>query len=135
LVLFALLALLVVPVMAQEGENVITVEAGDPIVLGVAAVISTDNAPLGEDIVRGVELALDDRPTVTIGEVEFELELDIQDDLCSAEGGQAVANYYISNPQVIGTVGPTCSSACRAAGPVFDSAGYIMISASCTNDQ
>jgi branched-chain amino acid transport system substrate-binding protein len=136
LVLIALLALFVVPAMAQEGENVITVEAGDPIILGVAAVISGEGlAPLGEDIVRGVELALDDRPTVTIGDVEFEIELDIQDDLCSAEGGQAIANYYVSNPQVIGTVGPTCSSACRAAAPVFDSAGYIMISASCTNDQ
>lgn len=135
LILLALLALVVVPSLAQDGENLIVVEAGDPVVLGVAAVISGEGlAPLGEDIVRGVELALDERPTVTVGEEEFEVTIDVQDDLCSAEGGQAIANYFVSNPQVIGTVGPTCSSACRATGPVFDSAGYIMISASCTND-
>lgn len=133
LVLLALLALVALPAMAQDGD-LIVVEAGDPVELGVAAVISGEGlAPLGEDIVRGVELALLARPTVTIGDVEFEVAIDVQDDLCSPEGGQAIANYYVSNPQIIGTVGPTCSGACRAAGPVFDQAGYIMISASCTN--
>ncbi|MBK9123245.1 MAG: branched-chain amino acid ABC transporter substrate-binding protein [Chloroflexi bacterium] len=133
LVVLAVLALLVVPTLAQD-EGTIVVEAGDPVVIGVAAVISGEGlAPLGEDIVRGVELALDERGTVTIGDVEFEVTIDVQDDLCSAEGGQAIANYYVSNPQIVGIVGPTCSSACRAAGPVLDSAGYIMISASCTN--
>lgn len=133
-VILALVALVVLPSMAQEGENVVVVEAGLPIELGVAAVISGEGlAPLGEDIVRGVELALEDRPTVTVGDVEFEVTIDVQDDLCSAEGGQIIANYYVSNPQIIGIVGPTCSSACRAAGPVLDQAGYVMISASCTN--
>lgn len=133
LVLLALLALVVLPSLAQDGD-LIVVEAGDPVELGVAAVISGEGlAPLGEDIVRGVELALLARPTVTVGDAEWEVTIDVQDDLCSPEGGQAIANYYVSNPQIIGTVGPTCSGACRAAGPVFDQAGYIMISASCTN--
>ncbi|GIK28914.1 MAG: branched-chain amino acid ABC transporter substrate-binding protein [Anaerolineae bacterium] len=133
LVVMAVLALLIVPAMAQD-EGTVVVEAGDPVVIGVAAVISGEGlAPLGEDIVRGVELALDERGTVTVGDVEFEVTIDVQDDLCSAEGGQAVANYYVSNPQIVGIVGPTCSSACRGAGPILDSAGYIMISASCTN--
>ncbi|NJL57352.1 ABC transporter substrate-binding protein [bacterium] len=33
---------------------------------------------------------------------------------------------------MVAVVGPTCSSACRAAGPIFDEAGFSMISSSCT---
>ncbi|MCU0475850.1 MAG: branched-chain amino acid ABC transporter substrate-binding protein [Anaerolineae bacterium] len=132
LVVLALFALVAVPTAAQE--DLIVVEPGDPVVLGLAAVLSGEGlAPIGEDIVRGAELALVQRPTVTVGEVEFEVVFDIQDDLCSAEGGQAIGNYFAAQPAVVGVVGPTCSSACNASATIFDQAGYTSISASCTN--
>lgn len=131
-VVLALFALVVMPAAAQD--DLIVVEAGDPVVLGVAAVLSGEGlAPIGEDIVRGAQLAIVLRPTVTVGDVEFEVVFDVQDDLCSAEGGQAVGNYFASQPSVVGVVGPTCSSACRAASTIFDQAGFTSISASCTN--
>lgn len=124
--------LVVVPASAQD-EGTIVVAPGDPLIIGVATIRSGEGlVPLGDDILRGVELAIDARPVVTVGDVEFPLELDVQDDQCSQVGGQAVANYYVTLPEVVGVVGPTCSSACRAAGPIFDGANYTMISSSCT---
>ncbi len=116
------------------GENVVIVQSGEPVVLGLATGLSGEGiAPLGIDIQRGVELALADRPTVTIDGVEFSVVLDVQDDQCSADGGQAVANRFAADPNIVGVVGPMCSSACFAAAPIFDAAGYTTISASCTS--
>jgi branched-chain amino acid transport system substrate-binding protein len=134
LIVLLLLVVLIVPfAVAQDEGSAVTVAPDDSVVLGVAAALTGEGlAPLGEDIVRGAELALEDRPTVTVGDTEFAVSLDPQDDQCSAEGGQAVANLFASNPEVVGVVGPMCSSACRAAAPIFDEAGFTSISPSCT---
>ncbi|NDJ62101.1 MAG: ABC transporter substrate-binding protein, partial [Chloroflexi bacterium] len=118
----------------QDGEgDMVTIGADEAVVLGLATGLSGEGiAPLGIDIQRGVELALEDRPTVMIGDAAFDVALDVQDDLCSADGGQAVANRFVSDESIVGVVGPMCSSACRAAAPIFDAAGYTNISPSCT---
>lgn len=134
-VLFTLLMVmaLVAPLAAQDEGDTVVIEAGSDVVIGLATILSGEGlVPLGDDIARGVELALEDHPVVTVGEAEFSVVLDVQDDQCSAEGGQAIANYYASQPSVVGVVGPTCSSSCRAAGPIFDETGFSMISSSCT---
>jgi branched-chain amino acid transport system substrate-binding protein len=114
-------------------RQAISVSPDSEVVIGLAAALSGEGlAPLGVDIQRGAELALMQRPTVTIGGVEFTVVLDSQDDLCSADGGQAVANRFAADEQVVGVVGPMCSSACRAAGPIFDAANFTTISPSCT---
>ena len=115
------------------GGATITVSADGSVVIGLAAGLSGEGiAPLGIDIQRGAELALEDRPTVTVGGEEFTVVLDVQDDLCSADGGQAVANRFSADSGVVGVVGPMCSSACRSAAPIFDAAGFTTISPSCT---
>lgn len=118
---------------AEAAQPVVVVASGGAVKLGLATILSGEGlVPLGDDIRRGVELALAERPTVTVGGAEFEVTLDVLDDQCSAEGGQAVANRLVSDTAVVAVVGPTCSSACRAAGPIFDSEGFTMISSSCT---
>lgn len=120
--------------VVEAGSNTVVIAAGESVVLGMAAGLSGDGiAPLGTDIQRGVELALAARPTVTVDGVEFTVVMDAQDDLCSAEGGQAVANRFAADGRVVGVVGPMCSSACLAAAPIFDAAGFTTISPSCTN--
>jgi branched-chain amino acid transport system substrate-binding protein len=115
---------------ARQG---VSVSPDGEVVIGLAAALSGEGlAPLGIDIQRGAELALAARPTVTVGDVEFNVVLDAQDDQCSADGGQAVANRFSADEQVVGVVGPMCSSACRAAAPIFAAAGYTTISPSCT---
>jgi branched-chain amino acid transport system substrate-binding protein len=115
------------------GGSAVTVAADGNVVIGLAVGLSGEGiAPLGIDIQRGAELALADRATVTVGGQEFTVSLDVQDDLCSADGGQAVANRFAADSSVVGVVGPMCSSACRAAAPIFDAAGYTSVSPSCT---
>lgn len=127
-----LCALVVAPVLGQDDSN-ITIKPDGKVILGVAASLSGEGlAPLGQDIQRGVELALENRPTVKIGDKEFTVALSAQDDLCSAEGGQSVANLFVADTSVVGVVGPMCSSACTAAAPIFDAANYSSISPSCT---
>jgi branched-chain amino acid transport system substrate-binding protein len=89
-------------------------------------------APFGIDIQRGVELALEDRPFITVDGQSFPVRLEVQDDLCSADGGQAVASRFAAAGNIAGVIGPMCSSGCRAAAPIFDAAGYTSISPSCT---
>jgi branched-chain amino acid transport system substrate-binding protein len=132
------LALLLIAAMsltayAQDMGPSVMVSADGEVVIGLAAALSGEGlAPFGEDIQRGAELALEDRPTVTVGGVEFPVRLDAQDDQCSAEGGQAIANRFVSDASIVAIVGPMCSSACRAAAPILDEGGYSSISPSCT---
>jgi branched-chain amino acid transport system substrate-binding protein len=118
---------------AVAAGSTVTVAADGQVVIGLAAGLSGEGiAPLGIDIQRGAELALKDRPSVTVGGKTFMVKLDVQDDQCSADGGQAVGNRFASDGSIVGVVGPMCSSACRAAAPIFDAAGFTTISPSCT---
>ncbi len=120
------------PTPPVEGPTV-AVSPDERVVIGVASGLSGEGiAPLGVDIQRGAELALQDRPTVTVDGRTFNVTLNVQDDQCSADGGQAVAHYFSSDSSIVGVVGPMCSSACRAAAPIFDAADYTSISPSCT---
>lgn len=116
-----------------QGEDVI-VEPDQPVRIGVASGLSGEGiAPLGIDIQRGVELANTARPTVVVDGVEFVVELDPQDEQCSAIGGQTVANLYTADETIVGVVGHMCSSSCLAAAPIYDTAGFVTISPSCTS--
>ena len=132
---FALLAAALVfwasPARAQDSPLVINPD--EDIVIGVSVGLSGEGiAPLGIDIQRGVELGLDEHPTVTIEGVEFTIRLDVQDSQCNAEGGVAVANRFSSDPAIVGVIGPMCSSACLPASNIYDAAGYSFITPSCT---
>ena len=118
------------PARAQE----IIVAPGEPLVIGVSVGLSGEGiAPLGADILRGVEIANANQPTVTIDDAVWEITLDPQDSQCNAEGGVAVAARFTSDPQIIAVIGPMCSSGCFAAAPLYDAAGYATISPTCSN--
>jgi branched-chain amino acid transport system substrate-binding protein len=131
-ILVLLLAMTITGIGAQD-NSMVTVSANNEVVIGLAAALSGEGlAPFGEDIKRGAELAIDARPTVKVGSAEFKVKLDAQDDQCSAEGGQTVANRFAGDNSIVAIVGPMCSSACRAAAPILDKAGYSSITPSCT---
>jgi ABC-type branched-subunit amino acid transport system substrate-binding protein len=46
--------------------------------------------------------------------------------------GIAAARFMVGDPVVAGVVGHTCSRSCRSALPIYEEAGYVMISPSCT---
>ena len=102
-------------VCAADQFGCVQVAAGAPIQLGTLEAISGDVASLGQDQVNGVILAvdyLDGAFDATPGQVlGHDIELQGEDDLCSAEGGQAGATALAANDQIVGVIGTSCSSA------------------------
>jgi branched-chain amino acid transport system substrate-binding protein len=124
---------------AAEGETAsmectdelgcIEVAPGDPIVVASALVISGPNIELGTDSQNGIEIALAMRPEV----LGHPVELQAEDDGCSAEGGQAAGTKIVANPQVVGIIGTSCSGAGVPLSSIMSDAGYLMISPSNTS--
>jgi branched-chain amino acid transport system substrate-binding protein len=117
----------------------VEVGANDPINIGVAQVISGADQTLGQDQVNGIELALDYREDETFDETNgqvlgHEVATTVEDDGCSAEGGQAAITALVNDPSVVGIIGTSCSSGALGVGDKLASdKGVIMISGSNTN--
>lgn len=112
----------------EDAIGCVEVAPDDPIRIASALVITGPNAQLGTDSQRGVEIAIQDR-----GEIEgHPIELQPEDDGCSAEGGQTAAQKIVSDPTIVGLIGTSCSGAGVPAASVIADAGYVMISPSNT---
>jgi branched-chain amino acid transport system substrate-binding protein len=61
------------------------------------------------------------------------VELQPEDDLCSAEGGQTSAQKIVSDPSIVAMVGTSCSGAGVPAAKIISDAGYVMVSPSNTS--
>lgn len=137
LVLLALLTILAITLVACGGgqslecdDAIGCVEYGpdEPIRLASALVITGPNAQLGLDSQYGVEIAIDQR-----GEIAgHDIELQPEDDGCSAEGGQTAAQKIVSDPTIVGVIGTSCSGAGVPASKIIADNGYVMISPSNT---
>jgi branched-chain amino acid transport system substrate-binding protein len=106
----------------------VVVESKAPITVAVALTLSGPDAPYGVDALRGVEIAIADRGEL----LNRSIALVQEDELCSAEGGEAAANRLAENPAVTGVVGTTCSSAAVPAAKILTEAGMALISPSST---
>lgn len=107
----------------------VTVAPGEPILIASALVISGPNTELGLDSQYGVQLALDFRGEV----LGHSVQLQPEDDGCSAEGGQTSAQKIVSNPQIVAMVGTSCSGAGVPAAKIISDAGFVMVSPSNTS--
>jgi ABC-type branched-subunit amino acid transport system substrate-binding protein len=104
--------------------------AGEPFQLASIQVISTESASLGRDQVRGIELAIADYG----GEFEgHRITLQSEDGQCDAEAGATAAERIVSDPQVVGIIGTSCSGAGVPASQIMSEAGLVMISGSNTS--
>ncbi len=111
---------------AAEGDVVIA--AGDPIRIASALVISGPNTDLGLDSQHGVEIAIEFK-----GEIKgHPIELQAEDDGCSAEGGQAAGQKIVSDPTIVAVIGTSCSGSGVPMAQVISDAGYVMVSPSNT---
>lgn len=113
----------------EDALGVVAVQPGESIQIRAHQAISGDVAPLGNDQVRGVELAIED-----YGEIHgFSVDMGTaEDDLCDASGGQSGAQAIVAQSDVIAVIGTTCSGAARAAMPIYTGAGMVMFSGSNT---
>ena len=116
------------PLTCDDAIGCVEIAPGDPIRIASALVITGPNAQLGTDSQRGVEIAIEDR-----GEIEgHSIELQAEDDGCSAEGGQTAAQKIVSDPTIVGVIGTSCSGAGVPAAGIMADSGYVMISPSNT---
>ena len=116
----------------------IEIAADEPINLGVAQVISGADAALGQDQVNGIELAvdyLDNEFDATPGTLlDHPVELSVEDELCSAEGGQAAGTALAADPTIVGVIGTSCSSAALGvADTILGDKGILLFSGSNTS--
>jgi len=130
----SLLAILSFPLAAQaacdDPLGCVEVAPDDPIVIGAMLVVSGAINYLGEDTLGGVELALLARDYTLL---DREIELALEDSLCTAEGGQVAAQRLAADPTVAGAIGTNCSSAAQGAIPIISEAGMVMIAPSNTS--
>lgn len=108
----------------------VEVEPDDPIVVGAMLVVSGAINYLGEDTLGGIELALLARDYSLL---DHEIELVLEDSLCTAEGGQVAAQRLAADPTVVGAIGTNCSSAAQGAIPIISESGLVMIAPSNTS--
>jgi branched-chain amino acid transport system substrate-binding protein len=134
LTLLSLLAAFVVPAFADSHcmDELGCVEIGpdEPVVVGAMLTVSGATSFLGEDSRGGIEIAIADRDGMLLG---HDIELVVEDSLCSAEGGLSAAQRLAADETVVGIVGTNCSGAAQGALPIISSAGMLMISPSNTS--
>jgi branched-chain amino acid transport system substrate-binding protein len=104
----------------------VAINSEEPITIAVALTLSGPDALYGIDALRGVEIAIADRGQL----LNHPIQLVQEDDLCSAEGGQAAAERIAQNTDILGVIGATCSSASETAAKVLTEAGMVLISPS-----
>src|SRR5277367_3488885 len=109
--------------------GVVRIPKGAPIIIGGYWVISGADTAMGIDSKRGAELAFKDNGDKLLG---HPIKLTVEDDLCSAEGGQTAATKLAANPQIFVVLGGACSSAATPAAPILWQQGIVNICTACS---
>lgn len=115
----------------EPGElGAVEIGPDDPIVIGSLQVTSGDNASLGSDQVRAIEIAVEDIGGELLG---HEIQLEQQDEECRAEGGTAGAQALVAEPQLVAVLGTSCSGAAVPASGILNDEGIPLVSGSNTS--
>jgi branched-chain amino acid transport system substrate-binding protein len=116
-------------VCSSDAVGCAVFEPGQTIKIGMGAPMTGDNAAFGQDISQAAKIAITDA-----GQFQgFSFELVAEDDGGAPEGGAAVANKLVADPQVVAIAGHIFSGATLAAMPIYEAAGIPMMSPSATN--
>lgn len=115
----------------QPGElGAVTVEPGEPILIGVLQSITGGSASLGTDQVRAIEVLVEeDMGGELLG---HPIELQTEDGQCRSEGGTTAAQRLVAEEQLVGVVGTSCSGEAVPASEILADEGIVMISGSNT---
>jgi len=122
----------VTPVVAQAPQDplgVVEIPAGEPIHVAMWGVLSGANAVLGEDIVRGIEIQIDDHGGKLLGR---DIQLTKEDGGCSPEGGATAAQKLAADKTIVGLIGSVCSDETVGGIKTITDAGLTTISPSNT---
>ncbi len=113
------------PFECTDAIGCVTIAPGEPLKLGVIQALTGEVAILGLGQIRGIELAMAKRDDQFLG---HPIELQIEDEQCTAAGGSYAALKAITDPQVVALIGTTCSEAAKTASKIMSEAGLVMVS-------
>lgn len=113
------------PFACSDTIGCVTIAAQAPVKIGVIESLSGEVAVLGNEQVRGLELALARRKNTILG---HPVDLRFEDTGCKAEGGANAALKIVADPATVAIFGTTCSGDAASAAQVMTEAGLTMIS-------
>ncbi|MBN1266083.1 MAG: branched-chain amino acid ABC transporter substrate-binding protein [Anaerolineales bacterium] len=101
---------------------------GDEIKVGLSSALTGGYAAYGEDMLHGVELAVED-----MGDIQgWALVAEGRDDGCEGAPGVTVAELFVADPSVIGVIGPMCSGSVVPASDIYAEHNMVMVTPSST---
>lgn len=110
----------------------IVIARGQPLIIGISAPLSGDQAPLGSDIADAAELAIASHGGTLLG---HPLKIERMDDHCTdAEKAVDVARELVKKETLAGVVGPMCTVGAQAANKVYEAAHVVHVSPSVTRN-
>lgn len=133
-VIFTVCVIPLAPLAAQTppDESLVIIPKGETVKIGVATDLSNLLPAPGLDVAQSAELAVLDFTEEHGGIHGFEIELVIEDDLCTAEGALAVAEEFAERGDILAVVGHLCSGASIPASEIYYEARIPMISPAST---
>lgn len=113
----------------EDSVGCINIRPNDPIQIAYLLSLSGETAVIGEDALRGIELALDRHENEILG---HEIQLLGFDAACRTQAGEQAVSRMSGNDSLVGIIGPICSDVARAVMPMVDEQGFVLISPSAT---
>jgi branched-chain amino acid transport system substrate-binding protein len=118
------------PAACEEDEfGCAVIPEGETVKVGMGAPMLGDYSMFGIDISQAVALALQEDDGVE----GWSYELVAEDTGGTPEGGAAVANKFVTDPTMVAIAGHIFSGSTDAAMPIYEKAGFPMMSPSATN--
>lgn len=114
---------------AADALGCAVVKPGETVKVGMGGPMTGDYSMFGIDISQGVELAFKQSGGVD----GFDIQLVVEDTQGSPEAGAAVANRFVTDPTMVAIAGHIFSGETEAAMPIYEKAGFPMLSPSATN--
>jgi branched-chain amino acid transport system substrate-binding protein len=117
------------PFECTDAIGCVEVAPGEPIKIGALQALSGDLSLQGGELLQCTELAVEDWGGELLG---HPIELQIEDTMCSGEGGTTAALKVAADTQLLGIAGPSCSGAAASAMGVVSKGGLVLIAGSCS---
>ncbi len=101
---------------------------GTDITIGVSSALAGGYAVYGQDMLNGVNLALEDYGDL----MGWTVLAEGGDDACEGAPGVTVAELFSAEPSLLGVVGPMCSGAAVPASEIYGEHNVIVVTPSVT---
>lgn len=109
-----------------SGEGGGSGTSGDPVVIGVSAPLTGNQAEYGKNWQEGAKIALDEI-NAEGGVHGRPLEVDFQDSAGEAAQATTIAQRFVSEPSVIAVMGDLSSTVSAAASPIYQRGGLMQV--------